>query len=116
MSIRRIRPLVPVLCLLAVLGLAACAAGQPHPLLQREPAAMSDADLLRYYYELGEAVAACEADDDPRVGFGLGAGTGGGGVGITVTNPMGGGGCDADALRQRRVDVQLLLRQRGVEP
>lgn len=91
---------------------AACAVQDP--LLQRDPADMGEAALRQYYDELGRAADACETrNNSPRVEFGLNSG--GGGVSLAIPNPLE-GGCDAAALRQRRVEVRHLMRQRGMEP
>lgn len=109
--------LLPFLALLALpLLLAACAAG-PHPLLESDPAAMSDASLLRYYYDLDEAIDQCEhsTQGDTNVSIGTGAGSGGTWGGITIGRTVG-DGCDSTDLRERRVQTRVLLNERGIEP
>ena len=94
-----------------------CAGKEPHPLLKETPTAMTDAGLLRYYYDLGEAIDECEGGSDggPDVGVGGHTGTSGSGVGVVIGFPMG-SGCDATDLRQRRAEVSVLLNQRGLTP
>lgn len=102
--------------LLLCLALAACAAATPHPLLKENPQAMSDAGILRYYYDLDAAIRECEQTDTrPRVGVGGATGSYGSGVGVGVGFPMG-ASCDASDLRQRQAEVRLELSKRGLEP
>ncbi|WP_022662151.1 hypothetical protein [Paucidesulfovibrio longus] len=103
--------------LLPVLLLCACVAKQSHPLLQYEPAKMTDEGLVRYYYDLGEAIDACErsGQGDATVSVGGGVGTGGwSGVGVSVGQPVS-KGCKSDPLRQRRVDTAIEMRKRGIQ-
>lgn len=102
--------------LAAALLLAACAAG-PHPLLRAEPAGMNDAALLRYYYDLGEAIEECERSTQGDTTVSVGTGTGTGGTwGTVVVGQTVGQGCDSTALRRRRAEVRTQLSGRGISP
>lgn len=106
------------LCLVATGLLAGCAAREPHPLLQYEPVKMTDVGLVRYYYDLGEAIDACEGSSqgDSTVSVGGGASTGGGGIfGVSVGQPVS-KGCNSDPLRKQRVDTAIEMRRRGLQP
>jgi hypothetical protein len=103
---------------LLLLGLAIIAAGcasRGAQLLRLDYQAMSDEELLQYYYQLDEEVAKCEARlGRTSVGVGTGYGTGGFGLGVGVSQAV--GGCDLDALRQRRGEVRFLLKKREISP
>ncbi len=101
-------------CLVMIAG---CAAAKPHPLLKENPQAMSDAGILRYYYDLDAAIADCEGQgsSSPRVGVGGTTGSYGSGVGVAVGLPLG-SSCDSSALRQRQAEVGLELYKRGLQP
>ncbi|MGE4291371.1 MAG: hypothetical protein AB7E32_04085 [Desulfovibrio sp.] len=96
--------------------LCACATRQTHPLLQYDPVKMTDVGIVRYYYDLGEAIDACEASSqgDTTVAVGGGMSTGGwSGVGVSVGQPVS-KGCNSDSLRQRRVDTAIEMRRRNI--
>ncbi|MDA8164077.1 MAG: hypothetical protein M0017_03450 [Desulfobacteraceae bacterium] len=102
------------LLLLGSLFIVGCA-GRAEQLLRTDYRTMGNDDLLRYYYQVDEEVAKCQARAD-RTSVGLGTGYGGGGFGLGVGIQQGVGGCDLDALRQRRGEVRFLLNKRGITP
>lgn len=105
------------LLFLSVLCLNGCAAKTAHPLLEMDTASMNDAALLRHYFDLDSAIASCEGSSagDTTVSVGTGGGSGGAWGGISIGKIVG-GGCDSSALRERKVDVRLQLRDRDLEP
>lgn len=90
-------------------------ASRGEQLLRMDYQAMSDDDLLRYFYQLDEEVAKCQARvGRTSVGVGTGYGTGSFGMGVGVHQGV--GGCNLDALGQRRGEVRFLLNKRGISP
>lgn len=106
-----------ILCIFATILLAACATSGPHPLLQHDYTKMTDVGILRYYYDLGEAIDECNGSKqgDTTVSVGGGAGSGGSIFGVALGQQVG-DGCDAAPLRDRRTDVRLEMRKRGINP
>jgi hypothetical protein len=106
-----------VLCTLLLALAAASCATAPHPLLEADPSAMNDVTLLRYYYDLGEAIDQCEqsSQGDTTVSVGTGAGSGGTWGGVSIGRTIG-QGCDSSELRQKRTETRVLLNERGIEP
>jgi hypothetical protein len=111
------------LCLMTLLGLvlltAGCQTAQPTnaQLLQEDYALMADAELLSYYQQLTERIAA-PSSGGGGFGFGLGIGVG---LGSSSTVGLGASkGPEPDytteALLQRRDQVRLELARRGLEP
>jgi hypothetical protein len=100
--------------LLLVCALLACATADSE-LLARDYTQLSDEDLLRYYYDLDEEIARCERQAD-RASVGVGTGVFGRGVGFGVGYRQGVATCDSQALRQRRIDVRMALKRRGLNP
>lgn len=114
----RLSPGLLMTALLAAALLSGCVAAQSHPLLEYDPVKMTDVGIVRYYYDLGEAIDACEGSSqgDTTVSVGGGASTGGGSVfGVSVGQPVG-QGCNSDSLRQRRVDTVIEMRRRNIQP
>lgn len=109
--------LVTILLLLP-LFLFSCASTHEE-LLSQDYTKMSNDELLRHYYELEDEIAKCEhrsSGGSVGVGGGRGWGHGGGFGGVGVGVSKGIGGCDADDLRDRRIDVRLALKKRGLNP
>lgn len=93
--------------------------GTQEELLSKDYTKMTDDELLRYYYQLEDEIDKCENSDTGAsvgIGGGRGWGSGGGFGGVGVGVSKGIGGCDAEELRQRRVDVRLALKKRGLNP
>jgi hypothetical protein len=99
---------------MTMIVVAGCAS-RGQQLLRMDHQAMGDDDLLRYYYQLDEEVARCQARAG-RTSVGVGSGYGTRGFGLGVGVHQGVGGCDLDALRQRRGEVRFLLNKRGISP
>ena len=89
-------------------------AGNSKELLAENYKAMSNENLLRYYYSLNDEIERQEKQSGPQFGIGIGSfGSGvGGGAGVTT----GGSGYTADDLRARRIDVRLELQKRKLTP
>lgn len=111
-----------LLCLLlaAAAFLAGCAKPARDILLEQDYHRMTDTGIIRYFYDLDEAISACDARDRPdssvSVGVGTGVWTGGGGFGVGVSQFPANSNCDSTQLRQRRTDVRLEMEQRGIKP
>ena len=83
-------------------------------LLAEDYKKMTNDDLLRYYYRLNDEIESQEKQSGPQVGIGVG-GFGrhaGGGVGVST----GATGYTATELRERRIDVRMELKKRGLTP
>lgn len=83
-------------------------------LLAEDYKKMTNDDLLRYYYRLNDEIESQEKQSGPQVGIGVG-GFGrhvGGGVGVAT----GATGYTATELRERRIDVRMELKKRGLTP
>jgi len=77
---------------------------------------MSDDELLEYYYKLDEEIAKCEkrsAESSVGVATGIGSGSI---FGIGIGIPVNTSDCNSDELRERRVEVRLMLKKRGLNP
>ena len=93
--------------------------GKREELLSKDYTKMSDDELLKYYYQLEDEITKCEhrsSGSSVGIGGGRGWGSGGGFGGVGVGVSKGIGGCDADDLRERRIDVRLALKKRGLNP
>lgn len=100
--------------ILVVFFILGCAGSQAN-ILERNYKEMSDEELLRYYYELDEEIAKCEQENrGTRVGVGTGVGGPHVGVGVGVSRDI--SRCDSEKLRERRVDVRMELKKRGLNP
>lgn len=113
--------LILCLCLLlAAVSLAGCAKPARDILLEQDYQRMTDTGIIRYFYDLDEAISACDARDRPdssvSVGVGTGVWTGGGGFGVGVNQLPANSSCDSTQLRQRRTDVRLEMERRGIKP
>jgi hypothetical protein len=104
-----------LLCAWLLLGTACLGRGpSPGALLRQDFTAMDNAELVRYYQSLNDAIAGQRGG---RTGFGLGVGVGvgsgsvavGASQGIRLDDPT-------DALRARRNQVRLELDRRGLTP
>ncbi|BCR04117.1 hypothetical protein DESUT3_11860 [Desulfuromonas versatilis] len=85
-------------------------------LAEKDLKALSDSELLAYYYDLDEQIRRREGSyGGTSIGFGVGSGGRGGGVGVGVTQHVGGGSV-AEALRARRTEVRVELLRRGINP
>jgi hypothetical protein len=108
-------------CLALCLLLAACAKPARDQLLEENYKAMTDTGLVRYFYDLDDAIEACEyrsRPDNGGVGMSVGGGWwsgGGAGLGLGVTRDSQ-DHCDSTELRQRRTDVRMEMDRRGVKP
>jgi AAA+ ATPase superfamily predicted ATPase len=103
-----------LLVITAFFLLLACAADNTKQLLAESYQKMTNDDLLRYYYRLNDEIESQEKQSGPQVGIGIG-GFGrhtGGGVGVS----SGGTGYTATELRERRIDVRMELKKRGLTP
>jgi hypothetical protein len=107
-------------CLCLCLLLAACGKTARDQLLDENYKSMTDTGIVRYYYDLDDAIEACEyrSRQDSGLGVSVGGGWwsgGGGGMGLGVTRDAS-DHCDSTTLRQRRTDVRLEMDRRGVKP
>ncbi len=111
-----------VLAILALL--CACTAGGSYgsagqsvdALAETDVKALSDQELLAYFYDLDAEIQRRESSyGGTSIGFGVGSGGHSGGVGVGVTQHVG-GGSTADALRERRTEVRVELLRRGINP
>ncbi len=100
--------------LLLVLLSVGCASGgrRTQELLERDLTTMSDDELLHYYYELSDQIAAVEGRG---TGTSIGIGGGSGGFGIGVGTAIG-GRTIAEDLRERRTRVLVELNEKGIRP
>jgi hypothetical protein len=104
-----------ILIITGLLILSACA-GRGEHLLRQDYQVMDDDELLKYFYEIDEEVARCQASPGrTAVGVGTGYGTGGFRLGVGIQQRLA-TGCDLDALRQRRGEVRFALKKRGLSP
>ena len=98
----------------AIVTACGCA-GPGRAILEQDHTILSDEELLAYFYRLEEEIDRCERQAD-RTAIGIGTGFGrrsyGFGIGLSRTVPD----CNADDLRQRRVEVRLALKKRGLNP
>ena len=102
-----------LVALAAVFLLFGCA-DKTKDLLAEDYKKMANEDLLRYYYRLNDEIERQEKQSGPQVGIGVG-GFGrhvGGGVGVST----GATGYTATELRERRIDVRMELKKRGLTP
>ncbi|MCJ7773183.1 MAG: hypothetical protein MUP22_08635 [Desulfobacterales bacterium] len=93
--------------------------GTQEELLGKDYTKMSDDELLKYYYQIEDEIAKCENKSSGAsvgIGGGRGWGSGGGFGGVGVGVSKGVGGCESDDLRNRRIDVRLALKKRGLNP
>jgi hypothetical protein len=102
-----------LLIFMAVFFVLGCA-GKSTALLAEDYKAMSNDNLLRYYYTLNDEIERQEKQSSPQ--FGIGIGGFGHGVGSGASVNTGGSGYTADDLRARRIDVKLELKRRGLNP
>jgi hypothetical protein len=103
-----------VICAIAVLALCGCA-GYNRDLLDRDYTAMTDEELLTYYYDLSSAIDRCSRDPG-RATVGVGSGFGLGRLGVWLGLSRGIAACDPQRLIQRQARVRLELQQRGLSP
>lgn len=102
-----------LLAVTAVFLIFGCA-DKTKDLLAEDYKKMTNDDLLRYYYRLNDEIESQEKQSGPQVGIGVG-GFGrhvGGGVGVST----GATGYTATELRERRIDVRMELKKRGLTP
>ncbi len=102
-----------LLAVTAVFLIFGCA-DKTKDLLAEDYKKMTNDDLLRYYYRLNDEIESQEKQSGPQVGIGVG-GFGrhvGGGVGVST----GATGYAATELRERRIDVRMELKKRGLTP
>ena len=112
------RIFLAITLLLVPLFLFSCS-GTQKELLSKDHTKMSDDELLKYYYQLEDEIAKCEhksSGGSIGIGGGRGWGSRGGFGGVGVGASKGIGGCDSDDLRERRIDVRLALKKRGLNP
>jgi len=113
------RRIILIALLFIIPGMLLSCAGTQEELLSKDYTKMSDDELLKYYYQLEDEIAKCEnksSGASVRVGGGHGWGSHGGFGGVGVGVSKGIGGCDSEDLRNRRVDVRLALKKRGLNP
>jgi len=109
------RHIIILFIVLSALLMVSGCAGTGTGILDRDFTGMSDEELLKYYYQLEEEIAECERQSDrASVGIGTGFGRRGIGFGFGISRDI--ADCNADALRERRVDVRLQLKKRGINP
>lgn len=99
--------------IIAALIFAGCA-GKSTELLAQDPNNMNNDQLLEYFYRLNDEIEKQEKQTGPSFGIGIG-GIGrsvGGGVGVGT----GGTAYTADDLRERRIEVRMELKRRGIQP
>lgn len=110
MSIRK--HMIP--CVMVALLVGGCA-GHQKELLSKDYTAMTNDDLLRYYYDLNDEISRCVNESS---GVSVGVGTGyflhrlGVGLGLSRGVPT----CNPDKLRRRRTDVRIEMQHRGLNP
>ena len=106
--------LIVITCLLPFLALSCASQGED--LLARDHTRMSDDELLKYYYQIEDGIAKCERPSSgASIGFGTGVGVGRrSALGVGVSKGV--GGCNSDQLRERRIDVRMALKKRGINP
>jgi hypothetical protein len=97
------------------LSLAANCKTASKEILTRDYMAMSDDDLLRYFYDLDDEIAKCEKKSGGS-SVGLGTGIGIGPVGIGLGASRGISGCKTDELRKRRTEVRMQLKKKEINP
>ncbi len=115
--------LVSILISLLILGLlSGCAdhSAKNRELLSKDYQTLSDDDLTRYYYELGDQINVVEQErNNSSISLGLGMGSyssgrgTSGGVGLTTG---GGQASVATNLRDRRNEVKLEMQKRNLKP
>ncbi|OPY16269.1 MAG: hypothetical protein A4E74_01932 [Syntrophus sp. PtaB.Bin075] len=93
--------------------LSGCAS-QTQALLAEDYTKMGNEELLRYFYRLDDEIERQEKAWGPEIGIGIGTFGHHSGMGVGVgTGPT---GYTADDLRNRRIDVRLELKKRGLNP
>ncbi len=101
-------------CLVIALLVCGCA-GRQKELLAEDYTAMTNDELLRYYYELNDEISRCVNESS---GVSVGVGTGywlhrlSIGLGLSRGVPT----CNPDKLRRRRIDVRIEMQHRGLNP
>jgi len=93
--------------------LSGCAS-QSKEILKEDYKAMSNDNLLVYFYRLNDEIEKQEKQTGPSFGIGIG-GFGrhtGGGVGVET----GGTAYTAEDLRQRRIEVRMEMKKRNINP
>ncbi len=108
---------IQALLVMMIIFLGGClgSSPSPHPLLERDFLAMSDAELLEYHALLDAEIKRLQAPKgSTSVGFGLGAGSSGSsvGVGVGVTQWQRGGDASVE-LQKRHEAVRRELLARG---
>ncbi|MCM0756081.1 hypothetical protein [Desulfovibrio aminophilus] len=114
------KPFLFCLCLCSALALAACGKTAREQLMDEDYTRMTDTGIVRYYYDLDQAIEACEyrvrSETPLRMGVGSGWGSGGGtGIGVGVTRDAS-NNCDSTPLRHRQLDVRAEMARRGIQP
>lgn len=89
-------------------------ASQSKEMLAQDYKAMSNDQLLEYFYRLNDEIEKQEKKTGPS--FGIGIGGGGRGVGGGVGVGTGGTAYTAEDLRQRRVEVRMEMKRRNINP
>jgi len=103
-----------LLMIIAAIFLVTSCADRTKEMLAEDFQKMTNEDLLRYYYRLNDEIDRQEKQTGPQVGIGVGTfgRRVGGGVGVST----GATGYTADELRERRIDVRMELKKRGIDP
>jgi hypothetical protein len=102
------------IALIFVVMIFAGCASKSTELLAQDPNHMNNDQLLEYFYRLNDEIEKQEKQTGPSFGIGIG-GIGrsvGGGVGVGT----GGTAYTADDLRERRIEVRMELKRRGIQP
>jgi hypothetical protein len=108
------RNMMVLLLIVAAVCLVFGCAERTTELLAEDYQKMSNDDLLRYFYRLDDEIEKQEKQSGPRIGIGIGSigSRTGAGVGISSDST----GHTADELRERRIEVRLELKKRGLNP
>ncbi len=106
-----IKLVISTMCALLLLGCAGTGR-QTEELLQKDYRAMSNPELLTYYYQLNDQIARVERQ---ATGTSVGLGVNSGPVRVGVNQGIS-RGVIADDLRARRNEVRGELTTRGVRP
>lgn len=102
-----------LLTIIAVFFFWGCAE-KAKELLTEDYKKMNNEELLRYFYRLNDEIESQEKQHNPQVGFSVGGFGSRGGIGIGVGS--GGSGYTAEDLRERRIDLRMELKERGINP
>ena len=100
--------------IMLVLLMCGCA-GRQKELLSQDYTAMTNDELLRYYYELSDEINRC-VNESNRTSVGVGTGYVISRLGVWLGLSRGISTCNPEQLRKRRIDVRIELQHRGLNP